>query len=127
MAYYPKKPRVTELEVMKQIEQRTGIPIEGIKKILDAYDDIVKEALLMNIEVPFGTVGYFSWKQINARENVSTWNAFDKVFTEPHDVPGFQKTVMRINKKWAEELKQATRFEVGESNPMRYDDIEDEE
>ena len=117
MPYYPKKPKLTSLEVMEQIRDRTGVPLEGVRKILEAYNALTKEALLENVEVPFGEIGYFSWKQINAREDVVTWNPRERRYNEPENIPGFQKTVMRINKTWAKELKERTRFEYGEENP----------
>jgi len=127
MAYYPKKPRVTELEVIKQIEDRTGIPVEGIKKIVNAYSDIVKEALLSGVEVPFGEICYFSWKQINARPDVCTWNPYTCCYTEPHDIPGFRKMVVRVNQNWGREFKAVTLFNLGEKNPMEYEYEEEKE
>lgn len=127
MAYYPKKPRLTPTNVIDSICQRTGLPKEAVQIVLTAYGDLAKEALKGQVEVPLVDIGYLSWKQINARDNVSTWNARDKCMTEPHPLDGFQKTVIRVNAKWAKELKEWTTFGVGEENPMLHLDDGEEE
>ena len=118
--YYPKKPKLTYREVANQIFLRTGIPPEIIKTVMDVYADITEEALLGAVEVPFGRIGHFSWKQIRPRANVATWDAWNRCYTEPHDVPGFQKTVFRVGAKWASILKEASYYELGQPNPMLF-------
>lgn len=118
--YYPKKPKLTYREVANQIFQRTGIPLEIIKIVMDVYADVTEEALLGAVEVPFGRIGHFSWKQIRPRANVATWDAWNRCYTEPHDIPGFQKTVLRVGAKWASVLKEASYYELGQPNPMLF-------
>ena len=118
MAYYPKKPRLTPANVIESICQRTGLPKEAVRVVLAAYGDLAKEALKGQVEVPLADIGYLSWKQINARDNVSTWDNKNKCMSDPHPLDGFQKTVIRVNAKWAKELKEWTAFSVGEENPM---------
>lgn len=118
--YYPKKPKLTYREVANQIFQRTGIPLEIIKTVMDVYADVAEEALLGAVEVPFGRIGHFSWKQIRPRANVATWDAWNRCYTEPHDIPGFQKTVLRVGAKWASILKEASYYELGQLNPMLF-------
>ena len=128
MAYYPKKPRLTPANVIESICQRTGLPKEAVRVVLAAYGDLAKEALKGQVEVPLADIGYLSWKQINARDNVVTWDNKNKCKSEPHPIDGFQKTVVRVNAKWAKELKECTAFKVGEENPMLHlDDDEEEE
>ena len=128
MAYYPKKPRLTPSNVIDSICQRTGLPKEAVRVVLLAYGDLAKEALKGQVEVPLADIGYLSWKQINARDNVSTWDNKNKCMSDPHPLDGFQKTVIRVNVKWAKELKEHTSFKFGEENPMLHlDDGEEEE
>ena len=120
MGYCSKKPSLTYREVADQIFKRSGIPLEMIKTVMDLYAEITEEALLGNVEVPFGRIGYFSWKQINPRADVVTWNPQEHKYNEPMDIPGFQKTVLRVGSNWAKVLKDASRFELGEDNPMKF-------
>lgn len=115
-----KKPRLTYREVADQIFKRSGIPLELIKTVMDLYEEITEEALLGDVEVPFGRLGHFSWKQIMPRPNVVTWNPTELRYNEPQDIPGFQKTVFRVGANWAKVLKDASRFELGEENPMLF-------
>ena len=118
--YSSKKPRLTYREIADQIFKRSGIPFEMIKTVMDLYGEITEEALLGDVEVPFGRLGYFTWKQIMPRPDVTTWNPQECKYNEPQDVPGFQKTVFRVGSKWAKALKDASRFELGEKNPMLF-------
>ena len=120
MGFHAKKPALTYREVADQIFKRSGIPLEMIKTVMDLYAEITEEALLGNVEVPFGRIGYFSWKQINPRAEVVTWNPQEHKYNEPMDIPGFQKTVLRVGSNWAKVLKDASRFELGEENPMKF-------
>lgn len=120
MAYCSKKPRLTYREVADQIFKRSGIPLELIKTVMDLYAEVTEEALLGDVEVPFGRIGCFSWKQIMPRENVVTWNPCERKYNDPEDIPGFQKTVLRVGANWAKILKDASRFELGEENPMKF-------
>ena len=120
MGFHAKKPTLTYREVADQIFKRSGIPLEMIKTVMDLYAEITEEALLGNVEVPFGRIGFFSWKQINPRADVVTWNPQEHKYNEPMDIPGFQKTVLRVVSNWAKVLKDASRFELGEDNPMKF-------
>ena len=123
MAYYPKKPRLTPANVIESICQRTGLPKEAVRVVLAAYGDLAKEALKGQVEVPLADIGYLSWKQINARDNVSTWDIINKRMSDPHPLDGFQKTVIRVDAKQAKEVKEWTTFGVGEESAMlRLDD-----
>lgn len=113
-----KKPRLTRREIMNQISNRTGATFAMTKVFMDCFDEIVQTALLGQVEVPIGGVGTLTWMQIMPREDVSTWDAWNKCHTEPHDVPGFQKTNFKVNRSWATKLKKATLFELGEENPV---------
>lgn len=133
-----KKPKLTYRELVKQISDRTGTTFAMTKAFMDTFDEVIKESLLGQVEVPIGTVCTLSWMQINPRENVQTWDPWKKEMTEPHDVPGFQKTTVQINNGWKRQLKELTLFYLGEENPvpttlpddmvvLKLDDNDDEE
>lgn len=113
-----KKPRLTRREIMNQISNRTGATFAMTKIFMNCFDEIVQTALLGQVEVPIGGVGALTWMQIMPRENVTTWDAWNRSYSEPHDVPGFQKTNFKVNRNWATKLKKATLFEMGEENPV---------
>lgn len=115
--YSSKKPRLTQKEVAYQIFLRTGFPADMIKTTLDIYGEIVQEGLLGQVEIPIPGIGHFSWKQINPRSNVRRWNPQEHCYTEPQDIQGFQKTVLRLSSKWSAKQKAATLFDIGEENP----------
>ena len=115
--YSSKKPSLTQKEVAYQIFLRTGLPADMIKTTLDIYGEIVQEGLLGQVEIPIPGIGHFSWKQINPRSNVRRWNPQEHCYTEPQDIQGFQKTVLRLSSKWSAKQKAATLFDIGEENP----------
>ena len=130
--YSSKKPRLTQKEVAYQIFLRTGFPADMVKTTLDIYGEIVQEGLLGQVEVPISGIGHFGWKQINPRSNVRRWNPKEQCYTEPQDIQGFQKTVLRLSSKWSAKQKEATLFDVGEENPantslVSYDEEIDKE
>ena len=112
-----KKPRLTQLEIARQIYYRTGFPVEMIKTVIEIYGEITQESLLGQVEVPFPGIGTFSWKQISPRKNVQQWCAWSQSFSEVYDKPGYQKTTLKLSRTWSTKLKEATRFEYGETNP----------
>lgn len=129
-SYTSKKPRLTQKEVAYQIFLRTGFPPDMIKTTLDIYGEIIQEGLLGQVEVPIPGIGHFGWKQINPRADVRTWNPSECCYNEPKNVPGFQKTVLRLSSKWRDKQKEATLFELDEDNPAKtnlVDYSEDEE
>lgn len=127
MPYSSKKPKLTYREIADQIYKRTGFPLEVIKSTMDAYYEITEEALLGQVEVPFGRIGCFSWRQVEPRKGVVTWNFQSKDYNKPTNLPGFQKTVFKVGTVWASYLKNATLFNMGEKNPVDYDDEAEEE
>lgn len=130
--YTSKKPRLTQKEVAYQIFLRTGFPADMVKTTLDIYGELVQDCLLGQVEVPIPGIGWFGWKQINPRSNVKRWNPKERCYTEPTDVPGFQKTVLRLSTKWSAKQKEATLFDIDEENPastslVNYDEDDEED
>lgn len=113
-----KKPRLTYREIADQIFKMTGLDKEIVKAVMDAYAEITEEALLGQVEVPFGKLGYFSYKQISPMENYVPWHPHEGRYGEPYNRDGYQKSCFRFNAVWAGRQKEATRWPFGEENPM---------
>lgn len=122
-----KKPRLTINEIINQIFIRTGFPKAVIKNVMEVYAEIAEEALLGQVEVPFGKIGYFSWKQIHPRKDVVRYDAFNHCYKDPQDVPGYQRTVFKINRGWADRIKKVTLFGADEENPATTSLIDNED
>lgn len=113
-----KKPRLTYREIADQIFKMTGLDKEIVKAVMDAYAELTEEALLGQVEVPFGKLGYFSYKQIAPKENHVDWLPLEKRFSDPQNKDGYQKSWFRFNGAWANRQREATRWPFGEENPM---------
>lgn len=112
MAYYPKKPRLTHDEVIREIANRTGIAINTIYRALWTYNEIAKEALMENVEIPLGDIGFLSWKFCMPHEQrVNKQIGVKNGEQELRHFAGHQKTSLRVNAKWAQELKELTKFD----------------
>lgn len=124
------KPRLTYREIEAQIFKRSGIPIEFIRMVMNLWDEVTEEGMYGGMEVPVGQYGFLTWKQIQPKKNVALWNMRKKCYDEPQDTPGYCKANFRFSTKWKQKLKEATRFELGEVNPMLFgmeDDCQDDE
>lgn len=118
MPWYAGRPKLTQKEIEQQIFERTCVPHELITIVLKSFFEVTEEALIGNVEVPFGRLGWFSWKQINPRENVVLWDYKNKCYKEPQNIDGYQKTVFRTGTAWSKRLKEISTFAINELNPM---------
>lgn len=114
-------------ETTKAIANRTGFPETMVRGVIEAYSEIVKEAVLAQVEVPFGSVGTFTWRQVAPRENARVWDYSTMSYKENVDLEGYQKMAFKPGKKWAQVLRKKTSFTIGEENPaidgkLRYND-----
>lgn len=114
------KPRLTHREIEAQIFKRSGIPMEFIHMVLSLWDEIVEEGLYGGMEVPVGQYGFLTWKQIQPKKDVAIWSMAKQCYSEPQDTPGYCKANFRFSSKWKQKLKEITRFELGEANPMLF-------
>lgn len=130
------KAKLSPTDVAKAISARTGLSPKMARTVIDAYVDIVKEALMAQVEVPFGRFCIFSWTQYQPKKDFVNWDYRTHAMTEPHDTPGYQKTSVRVSSEWQKKLKEATLFFDGEENPVGFEkmygipeqtDLEDEE
>lgn len=127
MAWSSGRPKLTQKEIEQQIFERTCVPHELITIVLRSFFEVAEEALIGNVEVPFGRLGWFSWKQINPRKNVTVWDFKNKCYKEGQNVDGFQKTVFRTGTAWSKKLKEMSTFALNEPNPMGATFVEEDE
>lgn len=114
------KPRLTYREIEAQIFKRSGIPIEFIRMTMNLWAEIAEEGLFGGMEVPVGNFGFLTWKQIQPKKDVAIWSMTKQCYSEPQDTPGYCKANFRFGSKWKQKLKETTRFELGEVNPMLF-------
>lgn len=112
-----KRPKLTYREIENQIFLRTGIPREMVRAVINNYGEIIEEALIGQVEVPFCKLGYFTIKQMQPkrmRQSIPNTHNYGEMI----DLDGYQKTIFRTNTVWAGRQKQATLWRMGEENPM---------
>lgn len=112
-----KRPKLTYREIENQIFLRTGIPREMVRAVINSYGEIIEEALIGQVEVPFCKLGYFTIKQMQPK-TVRQVLPRAANYGEMIDLDGYQKTIFRTNTVWAGRQKQATLWRIGEENPM---------
>lgn len=106
-----KKAKLNFKETVAEIAKRTNIPIEVVSKIILAYNQIVTECLLEEVEVPFGEIGFFSWRKTKIKKNLNIKNL--KPGIEWYNKPKF-----RTAYKWEKEFRETMleEKEEGEEN-----------
>lgn len=97
-------------EVKQQIKERTGLPAEYITKFMDCYHDIIREALLMGIEVPISHIGRFSFDVTKPRPAGVYWDGLRKVRREFLPRQGYYRLKFDTDKHFNKQLKGATLF-----------------
>ena len=112
-----RKPKITSTEVTNEISKRLGLKQEMVKKVIDAYGDIVYQCLLNKIQVPFYPLGTFSFNVIPPRDHVE-WRCYYNAEGEPivfyqDKVDGYIKPSWSFGRTWAVKLKDNSRIPYG--------------
>lgn len=97
-------------EIKHQIKERTGLPSEYITKFMACYHDIIREALLMGIEVPIADVGRFSFDVTKPRPAGIYWDGLRKTRHEFLARQGYYRLKFDTDKNFKKKLKGATLF-----------------
>lgn len=113
-----KKPRIQESEIIKEVYNRTAIDKKIVKKILNAYFNVIEESINYGVEVKT-PLGVFTWKDKAAHAHTKYFDPKKKEFVEKFNVPGFFVPSFRPALNWKKELKEATLYE--------YDDKKEKE
>lgn len=104
------KPHITDTELIREVANRTGLPINATFKAIYAYYDIVKECIESGVEVKMGELGTMSWKIKPPNKGVVYYDVHRGVNLPPQDVPGFWIPKFTPRRKWRKELKELTKF-----------------
>lgn len=96
------RPILNFSEIINEISKRNVVPAYIVKKVLQSYAQIVEEALIEGVEVPFGRIGDFTWKVYTQKLIPKSFNKdeverieYKNIFFRPHNT-------------WLSELKKAT-------------------
>lgn len=108
-------PHITDTELIREVANRTGLPINATFKAIYAYYDIVKECIENGVEVKMGELGTMSWFIKKPHKGVVYYNGFTGESLPPQDTPGFWIPKFTPRKKWRKELKESTEFWEKES------------
>lgn len=100
-------PILTMSESVHEIKKRTNIPEELVYKVLWAYHQITREAVLNEVEVQFGDMGFFSWEEVRQRLN-AYWRNPSTGEEKRVDYPGYLKPKFRPTNKFKKELRENT-------------------
>lgn len=103
-------PHITDTELIREVANRTGLPINATFKAIYAYYDIVKECIENGVEVKMGELGTMSWLIKKPHKGVVYYNGFTGESLLPKDTPGFWIPKFTPRKKWRKELKELTKF-----------------
>ena len=99
-----------EKEALLEIQNRTGIPYDAVRKNIKAYQEIIKECVANGVDLKVGDMGRFGWKIKPPRFGVVYFNPITKENMDPVDTPGFWIPTFIPTKKWRMELKELTKF-----------------
>ena len=110
-----KYPRLSKKELQDEIYERTGFPVDTIRKIVGAYTDIISETIMAGVEVPIRGLGVLTFKELKPR------NLRMNVKTLKHDigdiirVKGYRYPVLRLKQGLREEMRKKTEWDWDEN------------
>lgn len=93
---------MTKQEVIKRIREKSGVEGLVIRKVLEAYATVVKEALLEGVNVNFRNFGTFYLKH-RAAKTARNITAGTTMIIPAHDIVAFKPA-----NEFAEEITQRT-------------------
>lgn len=121
------KPYITDKELIIEVANRTGLPLNATFQAVYAYYDIVKECIANGVEVKMGELGTMKFKIKQPNKNVVYYNPKTKENLPPQDTPGFWVPIFTPRKKWRMELKEQTKFWEKENEGKKEVESEDGE
>ena len=120
-------PVLDMMDVYHEIYRRTGNPVEMSRSVIDAFAEIVEEAIEAGLEVKFGRLGYFSWETRKPRKDVIAGAGLFNSERAYYDIPGCRIPRFRAFQKWKKELKAATLDFTGIEKMGKYKELEEEQ
>lgn len=116
-----RKPRLYAKEVERQIFYLTGVPVNAIQKVLQAYEDIIDQSLKAGVEVAIGDKCTLIVKHQKPLKNKIYRNPRTGEFKPPVNVPGYLYPALRPTKHWKDEIREATLNWGEEQNEEKED------
>lgn len=111
-----KKLKLSKKELLAELNERTGHDKKTIEKILGCYEDIVFQCLKNKIEISFGGLGTFTYKEILPRDYVE-WKGFNNlgeyvIFFEKN-TDGCIKPSFRLTRTFKKRIREQTNIPYG--------------
>lgn len=103
-------PHITDTELIREVANRTGLPINATFKAIYTYYEIVKECIANGVEVKMGELGTMKWRRKKPNKGVVYYDFATKEELPPKDTPGFLIPHFTPRRKWRAELKELTKF-----------------
>lgn len=103
-------PYLTNTEVIKEVANRTGLPLKAVLQAICSYHDIVRECINNGVEVQMGELGTMRWRSKPPRYDIVYYDFKTKEKLPPQDTPGFNYPYFVAKQTWKRELKEITKF-----------------
>lgn len=110
MATYKNRPQITNIEAVKEVASRTGLPVNAALTAVKCYQDIIMECVNSGVEIKVGDIGVITYKIKAPHHNVVYYDFKTGENLPPKDTPGFWVPYLRPSRKWKSELKELTKF-----------------
>lgn len=106
-----KKLKLSKKDLITELSERSGNDKRTILKIIECYEDIVFQCLKNKIEVSFGGLGTFTFKEVLPRDYIE-WKGFTDnreytIFFQKN-TDGFIKGSFRMNPTFKRTLREQT-------------------
>lgn len=116
-------PCLTNTEALKEVANRTGLPINAVLQAICSYHDIVRECINNGVEVQMGELGTMRWRSKPPRYGVVYYDFKTKENLPPQDTPGFNYPYFVAKQTWKRELKELTKFWENEGKEESEDGV----
>lgn len=110
MATYKNRPQITNIEAVKEVASRTGLPVNAAFTAVKCYQDIIMECVNSGVEIKVGDIGVITYKVKPPHYNVVYYDFTSGDKLPPKNTPGFWIPYLRPSRKWKAELKELTKF-----------------
>lgn len=105
-----KVPHITDTELIREVANRTGLPINATFQAIYAYYEVVKECIANGVEVKMGELGTMKWRVLNPTFGKSYYDFYTKEKMRPKDNPGYWVPKFVPRQQWKKELREITEF-----------------
>lgn len=114
MAKKPQKPKLVIDDILTEIYNRTGAPINGIYQIYWTYNEIVKQAIENGVDVTFGDICVFTHKDVKPHLSREHYDLGLQKWVKDVPIDGKFIPKIRWNQRFVRELREKTRYSIEE-------------